>query len=194
MLSFSAGSQESTNIIKAQFGLGLGSPSQGGFVQGFEGKPLNFPTVNLGLQYMFKPKVGAKLDYGFSRISNSENTSLFKLNYSRINMQVVYNANTIFGLPPRAAIFLHAGPGYSMVRPLGNYTENKASFFNVMGGIEFHYGLSDTLSIYTDVSYINGFGKDFNPVTDGNGSFNGNLLTLTFGASISLSGCYFCDQ
>ena len=63
-----------------------------------------------------------------------------------------------------------------------------------MGGIEFHYGISDKLSVYVDTSYIFGFGKDFNPISDGFGSFNGDLLTITFGASISLSGCYYCGD
>jgi hypothetical protein len=63
-----------------------------------------------------------------------------------------------------------------------------------MGGIEFHYGISDKLTIYLDTSYVLGFGNGFNPVSSGIGSFNGDLLTLTFGASISLSGCYYCGD
>ncbi|WP_282136417.1 outer membrane beta-barrel protein [Seonamhaeicola maritimus] len=195
LLSNSFYAQEGTSLIKAQFGLGLNSPSKDGFVNNFEGKSLNFPTVDLGLQYMFNSELGGKLDYSFSRISNEDNTPTFKLNYSRINLQLVYDANNIFTfLPYRTGVFFHVGPGYSAVKPLGNYTQNKESFFNVMGGMQFHYGVSDTFSIYTDVSYINGFGKEFDPITEGNGSFNGNLLTITFGVSISLSGCYFCDQ
>ncbi|TWO34739.1 outer membrane beta-barrel protein [Seonamhaeicola sediminis] len=187
-------SQEGTSLMKAQFGLGINSPSSSGFVGDFEGKGINFPTVDLGLQYMFSSSLGAKLDYSFSRVSNNDNTPQFKLNYSRINAQLMYDVNNIFTfLPPRVGVFFHAGPGYSTVKPLGNYTENKKSFLNIMAGMQCHYGLSDTLSIYTDVSYINGFRKDFNPISSGYGSFNGNMLTVTFGVSISLSGCYFCD-
>ncbi|WP_406682662.1 cell envelope biogenesis protein OmpA [Seonamhaeicola sp. MEBiC1930] len=195
MLSIHVFSQEGTSLIKAQFGLGICNLAKDGFVQSFEGKSVNFPSVNLALQYMFKPQLGGKLDYNFSRISNEENTPSFKLNYSRINTLLVYDANNILNfLPPRAGVFFHVGPGFTFVKPLGNYTQNKVSFLNIMGGAEFHYGISDKLSIYTDVSYVNGFGKAFNPLSDGLGSFNGNILTITFGASISLSGCYFCDQ
>ncbi|MDO5968574.1 outer membrane beta-barrel protein [Flavivirga aquimarina] len=194
MSGFVSFSQGDTSTIKAQFGLGLNSPSKNGFVASFEGKTLNLPTVNLGIQYMFKPILGAKLDYSFSRISNQKNTLEFKLNYSRINLQAVYNANRIFNLPQRVGVFVHAGPGFSMVKPLGNYTQNKTSFLNAMAGVEVHYGISDKLSVYADVSYIYGFAKDFAPISDGFGAFNGNLLTLTIGASISLSGCYFCEQ
>ncbi|ULC60096.1 cell envelope biogenesis protein OmpA [Flaviramulus sp. BrNp1-15] len=192
VLSFSQGD---TSTVKAQFALGLNNPSRDGFVQGFEGQIYNFPTVNLGVQYMFTPKLGAKLDYGFSRISNQEYAQDFKLNYSRINLQVVYNATSIFSfLPQRMGTFIHAGPGFSILKPLGNFTQNETSYLNTMGGIEFHYGISDKLSLYLDASYILGFEDDFIPISNGFGSFNGNLLTVTIGASISLSGCYYCEQ
>ena len=192
LLSFS---QSDTSTFKAQFALGLSSPSKDGFVQSFEGQTYNFPTVNLGLQYMFMPKLGLKLDYGFSRISNQQYAQEFKLNYSRINAQLVLNATPVFSfLPHKMATFVHAGPGFSIIKPLGNYTQNETSYLNVMAGIEFHYSMSDKLSVYLDASYILGFGEDFIPMSEGFGSFNGNLLTLTIGASISLSGCYYCEK
>ena len=194
MSSFVSFSQGDTSTFKAQFALGLNSPSKNGFVSGFEGKTYNFPTVNLGIQYMFKPLLGVKLDYSFSRMSNKKNMQEFKLNYSRVNLQAVYNANRVFNLSQHTGVFIHAGPGFSTVKPLGNFTQNKTSFINAMAGIEFHRGISDKLSIYADVSYIHGFAKDFAPISDGFGAFNGNLLTLTIGASISLSGCYYCEQ
>ncbi|WP_034045800.1 outer membrane beta-barrel protein [Wocania ichthyoenteri] len=192
--SFFVFSQSDTNTIKAQFALGVNSPSANGFVANFEAKSVNFPSINLGIQYMFKPKLGAKLDFGYNRFSNLNNTPEFKINYTRLNAQLVYNATSVFGfLPQRIATFVHAGPGLTTIKPLGNYTQNDTSFLNAMAGIEFHYGVSDKLSVYFDASYILGFGKDFNSISDGFGSFNGNLLTLTIGASISLSGCQYCD-
>jgi len=191
---FSSFSQDGTSTIKAQFALGVNSPSSNGFVSDFEANSINFPTINLGLQYMFKPHLGAKLDFGFNRISNIDNSPEFKVNYSRINAQLVFDTSRILSFSNKLGAFIHAGPGFSMVKPLGDYGENKISYLNAMGGIEFHYGVSDKLSVYLDTSYIFGFGKDFNPVSDGFGSFNGDLLTITFGASISLSGCYYCGD
>ncbi|WP_242202099.1 outer membrane beta-barrel protein [Aestuariivivens insulae] len=189
------GLAQDKSTFKAQVALGVNNPSNSGFVQGFEAKPYNFPTVNLGLQYMFSQPFGAKLDYGFSRMSNQDNTQEFKLNYSRVNVQLVYDASRIFSfLPSRIGTFAHAGPGFSMVKPLGNYTQNDTSYLNAMAGMEFHYGVSDKLSVFFDASYIKGFSKDFNPVSEGYGSFNGDVLTLTVGVSISLSGCYYCEQ
>ena len=97
-------------------------------------------------------------------------------------------------MPSRMGTFIHAGPGFSMIKPLGDFGQNDDSYLNLMAGMEFHYGVSDKLSMYLDVSYIHSFSDDFDPISDGFGSFNGDLLTITIGASISLSGCYYCDQ
>lgn len=191
---FLVSAQNDTSTLKAQIALGVNSPSSNGFVQDFKGKSVNFPTVNLGFQYMTKRNLGGKLDYGFSRISSESNSPEFKLNYSRINLQVVYDASSVLSFSRRIGAFLHAGPGYSFVKPLGNFTNNDVSFLNVMSGLEIHYGISDRLTVFLDTAYILGLGKEFNPVSSGFGAFNGDLLTITFGAFISLSGCYFCGD
>lgn len=186
--------QSEVSRWKGQFAIGINSPSSSGFVSGFEGKSVNFPTINLGVQRMFKPQYGVKLDYGFNRIANNSDSPYFKINYSRINAQFVYDATSLMTfLPPQIGIVGHAGPGMSFIKPLSDYADNKNTFFNAMAGIEFHYAITRTFSAYLDTSYIFGFGGDFDPITDGYGSFNGNLLTVTVGVSISLSGCYFCE-
>ena len=186
--------QRDTNKFKAQIALGVNSPSQSGFVDGFQAKSLNFPTVNLGIQHMFKPQLGAKLDFGFNRFSSDDNSTEFKTNYTRVNVQFVFDpTESITFLPQRMGLVTHAGPGYTFVKPLGSFGENNTSFLNVMAGLEIHYGLTQRMSLYADTSYILGFGSDFDPVTDGFGSFNGNLLTVTFGLTFSISGCQYCD-
>jgi hypothetical protein len=187
-------SQNDTSKVKVQFALGVNYPSSNGFVNDFEANTVNFPTVNLGLQYMFKSPFGAKLDFGFNRFSNLKNTPEFKVNYSRINLQMVFDASSIVSVTNKMGTFFHAGPGFSIVKPLGNFADNNVSYINIMAGIELHYGISDTLSIYLDSSYIKGFSENFNPESNGFGSFNGDLLTITIGASISLSGCYYCGD
>lgn len=186
--------QGDTSTFKVQFATGLNTPTYNGFVDDFEAKPVNFPTINLGLQYMFSQKIGAKLDLGYNRFSNKNSSPDFKINYTRLNLQAVYDATDIIQFSPRMATFFHAGPGYAMVRPLDIYGENKRNFLNAMAGVEFHYAINDALSIYLDGSYIFGFSKDYDQVSDGYGTFNGDILTITIGASISLSGCYFCNN
>ncbi|WP_452227438.1 outer membrane beta-barrel protein [Lacinutrix cladophorae] len=190
---FSGFSQSETSTWKAQFAVGINSPSQTAFVSTFEAKPINFPTVHIGLQRMFSRNLGAKLDFGYNRLSNASNSPDFKVNYSRINAQVVYDLGSLIRLPQNYAIMAHAGPGFTFVKPLAEYTNNKESFLNAMAGLEFHYGISQGLSVFLDTSYIYAFSGDYDNVVDGFGTFNGNLLTATVGISISLSGCYYCE-
>ena len=193
IICFKNQSQESTKKWTAQIGLGLNSPANSGFVTGYEAKSINLPTVNLGIQHFFKPQLGARLDYGFNRFKNDDTSSEFKTNYSRINVQFVYNPTKSLGfLPERGSILLHAGPGYSFVRAIGTNSGNKTSFFNVMGGIEISYAIDRYISLYADVSYIAGLGKELEFLPENFGLFNGSLTTITFGISFALSGCQYC--
>ncbi|WP_290700605.1 outer membrane beta-barrel protein [Lacinutrix sp.] len=190
-LSFS---QEDTSVWRALFAVGLNSPSQDGLIEPFETKSTNFPTINLGIQHMFKQQFGARLDFGYNRFSNTDNTPDFKVNYTRINAQFVYDTSRLMSfLSPELGLILHAGPGYTSIKPLDLFRENKNSYLNVMAGIEFNYSISRTVSLLVDGSYIKGFSSDFDPITDGAGSFNGDMLTITFGASVSLINCRTCN-
>jgi len=190
-LSFS---QIETAKWKALIAVGVNSPSQGGFVNDFVGKSVNFPTINLGIQRMFTKEYGVKVDLGYNRLSGSNSIFSNKINYTRYNAQFVYDATPIARfLPIGMGLVGHIGPGYSIIKPLGDFKDNNTSFLNAMAGIEIHYRIARTVSAFIDTSYIYGFSKTFNPISDGIGSFNGNLLTITAGVSISLSGCVTCN-
>ena len=194
LISFSGFSQSETSTWKAQIAFGINSPNQNAFVSTFEARPINFPTINLGVQRMFSRTIGAKLDFGYNRLTHASNSPEFKVNYSRINAQFVYDpTNMLTFLPRKFAVIAHAGPGYTFVRPLGDYTDNRTSFLNLMAGLEFHYGIAQGVSAYVDTSYIYALSSDYNNNIDGFGTYNGNLLTVSVGVSVSLSGCYFCE-
>ena len=185
-----------TSKWKALFALGFNYPTTDGFVNGTYAKPVNFPTVNLGVQRMFKNTYGVKLDYGFNRFKSDDESPEFKLNYSRINAQFVFDPSSYIGfLPRRIRTILHAGPGISFAKPLGNLGNNKQTYLNLLGGLEVHYAISEKVSVYTDVAYIYGLTSldDYDPVLSGLGAFNGSVFNLTFGIAVSLSGCQFCD-
>ncbi|SHG97847.1 outer membrane beta-barrel protein [Winogradskyella jejuensis] len=180
----------------AQISLGLNSPSKGGFVDGFSAQTLNLPTVNLGVQRMFSRTLGAKLDYGFNRFKSESDNPEFKVNYSRINAQLVYNpSESLNFLPQPMQLVAHAGPGFSMVKPLGTLDENKQSYLNFNLGFEVHYSINRKVNLFTDISYIYGFTSldDYNPEINGLGAFNGSVFNVSFGVSIALSGCYYCE-
>ena len=196
LFSLSGYSQAETSKWKLQLAFGLNSPNGDGFVTGFEAKSMNFPTINFGVQHMFSRTMGAKLDYGYNRFSSDDGSTEIKTNYSRINAQLVYDGTKTFGfLPERLGLMGHAGPGFSIMKPLANFGDNKDSYLNVMAGVEIHYNASETFSVYTDLSYILGLSGDktYDPVSEGYGTFNGNLFAVTIGVSVSLSGCYYCD-
>ncbi|MBF8148773.1 outer membrane beta-barrel protein [Winogradskyella sp. F6397] len=181
---------------KALFAVGVNYATTDGFVKGSYAKAMNFPTVNLGVQHMIKREYGVKLDYGFNRFKNHEDTPEFKINYSRINAQFVFDPSNYMGfLPRRFRTVLHAGPGMSFVKPLGTLGDNKQSFVNLLGGLELHYAINEKVSVYTDVAYIYGLTSldDYDPVQNGLGAFNGSVFNLTFGLAVSLSGCQYCD-
>lgn len=180
----------------AQIGLGLNSPSKSGFVDSYPAQSLNFPTVNLGVQRMFTRTLGARLDYGFNRFKSDDNVQEFKINYSRINAQLVYNpSENLNFLPQDIQLIGHIGPGYSSAKPLSNLDFNKQSFLNINAGIEFHYSINRKVNLYTDISYIYGLTSldDYNPELLGLGAFNGSVINVSFGVSIALSGCYYCE-
>ena len=178
------------------FAVGVNYATTDGFVKGSYAKAMNFPTVNLGVQHMIKREYGVKLDYGFNRFKNHEDTPEFKINYSRINAQFVFDPSNYMGfLPRRFRTVLHAGPGMSFVKPLGTLGDNKQSFVNLLGGLELHYAINEKVSVYTDVAYIYGLTSldNYDPVQNGLGAFNGSVFNLTFGLAVSLSGCQYCD-
>ena len=181
---------------KALVALGFNTPNDGGFVEVSKAQSLNFPTVNLGIQHMFTRDYGVKLDYGFNRFKSEDGTPEFKVNYSRVNAQFVFDSSTYLNfLPQRMSTVLHAGPGISFVKPLGTLGDNKQTYLNLLGGLEVHYAINEKVAVYTDVAYIYGVTSldDYNPALDGLGAFNGNLLNITFGLSVALSGCQYCD-
>lgn len=179
---------------KGQISIGANNPIDDGKNDGFFTKYINIPTVNIGVQHMFKPDWGAKLDFGFNRSSNADGSLEFKLNYTRVNAQIVYNATNLLGfLPDRIEMFGHAGPGISFTKPLGPFSNNTDTYLNFLVGSEVHYRLSRNLTIFTDLGYaLSLAGTDKFDVNVDGFSFNGDLLYLTFGITFALSGCQYC--
>ncbi len=191
---FQVEAQRDKERIKAQIAIGVNNPIDDGENDGYFTKYVNFPTVNLGMQYLFSEQWGAKLDFGFNRSSEADGSLEFKLNYTRINVQAVYNfAQLLTFLPERLEIVGHAGPGVSFTKPLGNFSENTYTYLNMLGGFEFHYRLSETMTVFTDLGYVYSLaGEDTYDLNVDGFSFNGDLAYLTFGVSFSLSGCRYC--
>jgi len=195
VMSLSFG-QRDTEKVRLQLAFGVNNPIDNGENDGYYAKDINLPTINFGIRYMFKPnKLGAKLDVGYNRSKNDVGSLEFKLNYTRVNTQLVYNFNSLLNfLPQEMTIQAHAGPGISFTKPLLNDSENTYTFLNGLIGLDVYYSLSQKLSLFVDVAYAKSFtSKDkYDVVVDGY-SFNGDLVYATVGLSVALSGCRYCD-
>lgn len=193
-MSFSYG-QRDTDRFRLQLALGVNNPIDNGENDGFYTKSLNVPTVNFGLQYMFKPNLGAKLDFGFNRAKSADGSAEFKLNYTRVNAQIVYDFTQLLNfLPEPISILAHAGTGVSFTQPLGSVAENKYTYLNGLIGMEMHYKLSRTLSVFGDVGYAKSLsGKNKYDVEIDGYSFNGDLIYAAVGLSVAISGCRYCN-
>ncbi|TJY37900.1 outer membrane beta-barrel protein [Pontimicrobium aquaticum] len=191
--SFAQGDSEK---IRLQLAVGVNNPIDNGKNDGYFAKDINLPTINFGVRYMFKPnKLGAKLDVGYNRSKSDEGSQKFKLNYTRVNAQVVYDFNDLLSfLPQEMSIQAHAGPGVSFTKPLLNDSENTYTYLNGLIGLEVYYSLSRKLSLFVDVAYAKSFTNKvkYDVVTDGY-SFNGDLMYATVGLSVALSGCRYCN-
>lgn len=190
----SSNAQRDTQRWIGQIAVGINNPIDDGTNDGYFSKYANIPTINIGVQHMFKPDWGARLDFGFNRASNADGSLEFKLNYTRVNAQIVYNATNVLGfLPERLEVVAHAGPGLSFTSPLAPYSNNTYTYLNLLAGGEIHYRLSRGVTIFTDLSYaLSLAGNDKYDVNVDGFSFNGDLLYLTFGITFAISGCQYC--
>ena len=194
MLSTVGVAQESQDKWKLQLALGVNKPLSTAGHPGYFSEIINFPTINLGVQHMFTNTFGAKLDLGYNRSSEREGSLPFTLNYTRVNVQAVYNFKDLLTfLPRRISIVGHAGPGVTMTKPLDSASENTYTYPNGLLGFELHYQLSRTLSIYGDAGYALSFANGYKYNVAANGySFNGDLAYVAVGVSVSLSGSNYC--
>ena len=187
--------QSETEVFRLQLGLGVNSPLSADIAPQFDAKIVNTPSVQFGLRYMFKRNLGAKLDIHYNRFSSTGTDRAFKLNYTRINLEGVYNvSDKLKFLSTRSRIMVHLGPGLSMSKPLGIYSANSATFLNLNAGVAYEFALSKRVSLFSDLNYTHSFASEnaYDVIIDGY-SFNGAMIQVSVGISMALSGCKYCE-
>lgn len=164
------------------------------FMPGYYVEDFSFFHVDLGARYMFNPKFGMKVDFGYDSFENPSEVLPFKSQYYRANLQGILNLGRALNFEEFTQSFniqMHGGLGYSfMTSDKFNGEDNMA---NVLIGITGQYKLSERVALNADFTMINNIRQHytfdgtsgFGNLPDNRG-FNGTLYNATLGLSIYL--------
>lgn len=148
--------------------------------------------VNLGARYMFNTKIGLKIDGGFHRFKNNDNSLEFTTEYYRGSLQGVINIANIADLKStflkNFGLLLHTGAGVSNINFKTPIDGNDWTIHGIIG-LTPQVKLSERISLQADLSIITNLSQDKN--FDGVGDvednfFDGNILTTTIGLAFNL--------
>ena len=156
------------------------------FTPGFRTDRVNLFTVDLGTRYMFNNKFGLKLDFGYNKFENNDESPKFESTYLRGDIQAVINLGRVLSFEDWTStigLLAHAGGGvYQLSSDKGFDGEDYGA--NLIGGLTAQLKLSRSIVLTGDVTGIaNGFqNRSFDGFTANNGKgvvVNGTL-GLTF--------------
>lgn len=153
----------------------------------------SFSQFSLGTRYMFNNRFGLKLDAGYSTFKEGDNSLPFKSNYYRGSLQGVANLGSILRFETWTntfGILVHAGAGYSQLRPKEPIDRNDADqMLNFIAGITPQVKLGNRVALNLDASLIGHARQDY--TFDGTGftnkrGFNGYLMNFSAGLTVYL--------
>ncbi|RWW96660.1 OmpA family protein [Flavobacterium cerinum] len=156
------------------------------FTPGFRTDRANLFTVDLGTRYMFNNKFGLKLDFGYNKFENNDESPKFESTYLRADIQAVINLGRVLSFEDWTSsigLLAHGGGGvYQLSSDKGFDGEDYGA--NLIGGLTAQLKLSRSIVLTGDVTGIaNGFqNRSFDGFTANNGKgvvVNGTL-GLTF--------------
>ncbi|MFN3942611.1 MAG: OmpA family protein [Flavobacterium sp.] len=173
---------------------GLSKPSNP-FNSSFRTNTFGNVHGDLGVRYMFNPKFGIKLDFGYDQFE-VENLPNYEGKIMRSNVQGIVNLGRLLNFESFTQTFnaqLHSGFGWSGFTSNGfNGTDNMANF---IVGLTGQVKITNRIALNADFSYI-GLVRQ-NKTFDGNDTqngfpvtelraFNGDMYNATIGLSIYL--------
>lgn len=153
---------------------------------------LNSFHADLGVRYMFNPKFGLKLDFGYDQFQNGDNNSLdFKSRYIRTNLQGVINLGRALNFETwtnTLGLLLHGGLGASQLTSKTGF-DGEDYMINGILGLTAQVRLSDRVALTGDLTGIVNAQQNWN--FDGmgpapTGVFDGGLLNASLGLTFYL--------
>lgn len=161
------------------------------FTPGYRTDRVNFFTVDLGARYMFNNKAGLKLDFGYNKFENNEDTPEFESTYIRGDIQGVINLGRVLNFEDwtnTIGLLAHAGGGVYMLQSDDDSFEGEDWGANLILGFTAQLKLSDNIVLTGDLTGIaNGFQNwNFDGKSQTNTAFDGGIINGTLGLTFYL--------
>jgi len=170
------------------------------FADGYAAATLSPFHVDLGGRYMFSPKFGLKLDFGYDQFKEESKSEKFDTKNYRANLQAVVNVGRMLNFETwtnSLNLQLHGGFGYSIMKFDQNVSPLSApvladedDMFNMIFGITGQVKLSNRVALNADFTIVNNSSQNYtfdgtkiNPDQRG---FDATYYNATVGLSIYL--------
>jgi OOP family OmpA-OmpF porin len=160
------------------------------FTPGYYTDRVNFFTVDLGTRYMFNNKFGLKLDFGYNKFENNDDSAEFESTYIRGDIQGVINLGRVLNFEDwtnTIGLLAHGGGGVYQLKS-DNGFEGEDWGANLIGGFTAQLKLSDNIVLTGDITGIaNGFQNwNFDGMTQTTNTVDGLILNGTLGLTFYL--------
>jgi OOP family OmpA-OmpF porin len=160
------------------------------FTPGYFTDRVNFFTVDLGTRYMFNNKFGLKLDFGYNKFENNDDSNEFESTYLRGDIQGVINLGRVLNFEDwtnTIGLLVHGGGGVFMLQS-DNGFDGEDWGANLIGGFTAQVKLSDRIVLTGDVTGIaNGFQNfNFDGTSKTTSTVDGVVLNGTLGLTFYL--------
>ncbi|KVV14766.1 OmpA family protein [Flavobacterium sp. TAB 87] len=201
-MSFAANAQEATPVAinmapeksydrwSIELNGGLNKPTRA-MTPGYSTSTLSPFHADLGVRYMFNPKVGLKLDFGYDEFQERDNTASFDSKYMRTSLQGVVNLGRVLDFETwtnTLGLLAHGGFGVSQLQSENGFNGKDYMSHGIMG-MTGQIKLSNSVVLTGDITGIV-HGQQQNNF-DGMGqttssSFDGVLLNGSVGLTFYL--------
>ena len=157
------------------------------FSPGYNSAVVNFFHADLGFRYMFNTKFGLKLDLGYDKLQEKNDTPEFDTNFMRVGLQGYANLGRLMEFETftqRLNLLFHMGAGAGFIDH--DVNDKAETVVNFLVGLTGQFKVSNRVALHADLTLVNNLlqGKTW----DGNSSIESRGFDSTmYNASIGMS-------
>ncbi|WDO12050.1 OmpA family protein [Flavobacterium sp. WW92] len=158
---------------------------------GYYTSTLNLFHADLGVRYMFNPKFGLKLDFGYDKFQEHDDSAPFESTYLRTSLQGVVNLGRVLNFEDWTDTFgllAHGGFGASQLTSKDGFDGEDYMGHGILG-LTGQIKLSNSIVLTGDLTGIVNGKQNYNFDGQGNtttGAFDGTLLNASVGFTFYL--------